>query len=101
MALIFKVGEHSDFSPVPKGFPKCGDYLSSIDDGLKEKNEIDFHHGFPAITYNVTVDNDKNDDSFVFFTHWWQMGNSSYVTSDAVKFSSSFIVPIILLTVFL
>ncbi|CAB0032833.1 unnamed protein product [Trichogramma brassicae] len=28
MALLFKVGEHSDFPPVPKNFPKCG-WLSS------------------------------------------------------------------------
>ncbi|XP_014238681.2 laccase-like [Trichogramma pretiosum] len=26
MALVFKVGEHSDFPPVPRGFPKCGSY---------------------------------------------------------------------------
>ncbi|KAJ8683445.1 hypothetical protein QAD02_019237 [Eretmocerus hayati] len=26
MALVFKVGEHEDFTPVPQGFPTCGDY---------------------------------------------------------------------------
>ncbi|KAJ8670519.1 hypothetical protein QAD02_001778 [Eretmocerus hayati] len=28
MALIFKIGEHSDFPPVPENFPKCGNYES-------------------------------------------------------------------------
>ncbi|KAJ8670518.1 hypothetical protein QAD02_001777 [Eretmocerus hayati] len=28
MALVFKVGEHEDFAPVPKDFPTCGDYGS-------------------------------------------------------------------------
>lgn len=27
MALVFKVGEHEDMKPVPKGFPQCGDYM--------------------------------------------------------------------------
>lgn len=26
MALVFKVGEHRDMRPVPKGFPQCGDF---------------------------------------------------------------------------
>ncbi|KAJ8669572.1 hypothetical protein QAD02_000831 [Eretmocerus hayati] len=26
MALVFKVGEHEDFHPVPLDFPRCGDY---------------------------------------------------------------------------
>ncbi|XP_071451368.1 uncharacterized protein [Hetaerina americana] len=29
MALIFKVGEHSDFVPVPPNFPKCGNWEPS------------------------------------------------------------------------
>ena len=27
MALIFKVGEHKDFPPVPKNFPRCESYM--------------------------------------------------------------------------
>ncbi|XP_016844683.1 laccase-2-like [Nasonia vitripennis] len=30
MALIFKVGEHADFAPEPKDFPKCGDYAPLV-----------------------------------------------------------------------
>ncbi|XP_043270972.1 laccase-1-like [Venturia canescens] len=26
MGLVFKVGEHEDFEPVPRGFPQCGDW---------------------------------------------------------------------------
>lgn len=101
MALIFKVGEHTDFSPVPKGFPKCGNYLSNLVDYEKDENEIDFHQGLPAVTYNVTVESENNDDSFVFFNHWWPIHNNSYVSSDAVRFSSCFLLPFILSIVLL
>lgn len=29
MALVFKVGEHSDMLPVPENFPKCGNWMSN------------------------------------------------------------------------
>ncbi|XP_012286272.1 laccase-4 isoform X2 [Orussus abietinus] len=29
MALIFKIGEHEEFPPVPRDFPKCGNWLPS------------------------------------------------------------------------
>ncbi|XP_014230420.1 laccase-1-like [Trichogramma pretiosum] len=29
MALVFKIGEHEDFAPVPVNFPRCGDYRSN------------------------------------------------------------------------
>lgn len=32
MGLVFKVGEHSDFPPVPKNFPTCGDWLPPIEE---------------------------------------------------------------------
>ena len=32
MALVFKIGEHSDFPPVPKNFPTCGDWLTPIEE---------------------------------------------------------------------
>lgn len=28
MHLILKIGEHKDFPPVPRAFPKCGHYNS-------------------------------------------------------------------------
>ncbi|XP_029167358.1 laccase-1-like isoform X1 [Nylanderia fulva] len=31
MALIFKVGEHEDMPPVPRNFPKCGDWKMTDD----------------------------------------------------------------------
>lgn len=30
MGLIFKVGEHKDFPPVPKNFPKCGSWVPDV-----------------------------------------------------------------------
>lgn len=38
MALVFKVGEHKDMAPVPKGFPKCNNYFNPEDH--PEENEI-------------------------------------------------------------
>lgn len=29
MALVFKVGEHEEFPPVPKDFPRCESYMPS------------------------------------------------------------------------
>lgn len=29
MALVFKVGDHSQMPPVPEDFPKCGNYIPS------------------------------------------------------------------------
>lgn len=87
MALIFKVGEHEDFSSVPAGFPQCGDYLSD----LESENEIDFHHGDLADSYNVTVgESNSSESSFVsFVSHLWPRGNSSYAASDAVRYNLS------------
>lgn len=31
MSLVFKIGEHSDFLPVPTNYPKCGDWLPDHD----------------------------------------------------------------------
>ena len=36
MGLIFKIGEHSDFPPVPKGFPTCGNWIPPMDDDEEE-----------------------------------------------------------------
>lgn len=84
MALIFKVGEHSDFSPVPHNFPKCGDYFDSAAVGRnKTGREIDFKNG---ITYNVTVEQNKDEDNFISFSHWWPL-NSTFAASDAVRYN--------------
>lgn len=43
MALIFKVGQHEDFPPVPKDFPRCGSYTPSgppEDDNYSTISEI-------------------------------------------------------------
>ena len=29
MGVIFKIGEHEDYPPVPENFPTCGDWFSS------------------------------------------------------------------------
>lgn len=39
MGLIFKVGEHEDFPPIPENFPKCGSWLPPVED---DENDL-FH----------------------------------------------------------
>lgn len=82
MALVLKVGEHSDFEPVPKNFPKCGDYFSDIDNQHKPRAEIDFHHE-NSIDYNVTLGEVAKEDSFISFTHWWSSFNGTFASSSA------------------
>lgn len=40
MSLVFKIGEHSDFLPVPTNFPKCGDWLPNHD-AIDTQEEIE------------------------------------------------------------
>nr|BAJ06132.1 laccase 1 isoform G [Nephotettix cincticeps] len=95
MALIFKVGEHSDFTPIPKNFPKCGDYYSGDDNHHHSSTEIDFHHGQP-IDYNITVGEMSQDDSLISFTHWWHSFNGSFTTSSAERnYLSSLVILIV------
>lgn len=39
MAVVFKVGDHSDFPPVPSGFPKCNSYIP-LDEDVEQINNI-------------------------------------------------------------
>lgn len=49
MGLIFKVGEHHDFPPVPENFPKCGSWLPPADDDEGESIIV-----IQNLPYNVT-----------------------------------------------
>lgn len=53
MALVFKVGEHSEMPPVPREFPRCGSYMP--DDNLEHD----------------TTKKPDNDNKIVSITHWW------------------------------
>lgn len=57
MALVFKVGEHSDFPPVPKKFPQCGDY---IPDETSDSN-VNYYE-------NVNVKR-----PVISFSQWWPL----------------------------
>lgn len=69
MALVFKIGEHEDFAPVPPRFPRCGNYrydttetttISSINHKTKIKQEIENEvlvtnetmYSFPLLIFN-------------------------------------------------
>lgn len=36
MALLFKVGDHSQMVPVPKNFPKCSNYMPNVGDDITD-----------------------------------------------------------------
>ena len=57
MALVFKVGEHSDFPPVPSKFPQCGDYIpdETSDSNVNVKRPvISFSQWWPLDYFNGT-----------------------------------------------
>ncbi|XP_063393914.1 uncharacterized protein LOC134679036 [Cydia fagiglandana] len=66
MALVFKVGEHKDMPPVPRNFPRCGNYMPD--------NMIE-HDTTPK----------PNDDNHISITQWWPViymnGTASSATS--------------------
>lgn len=57
MALVFKVGEHSDFPPVPRKFPQCGDYIP--DDTTDSK----VHY----------YENENVKGPVISFSQWWPL----------------------------
>lgn len=60
MALVFKVGEHKDMSPVPKNFPTCGSYMpdNMLEHATTEKPKddiISISHWWPVVVINNTT----------------------------------------------
>ncbi|XP_069688622.1 uncharacterized protein [Periplaneta americana] len=54
MAVVFKVGDHSNFPPVPSGFPRCNSYIPPNEDVEQINNEMDnivdiSHHSLPQM----------------------------------------------------
>jgi hypothetical protein len=49
MGVIFKIGEHQDFPPIPDNFPTCGDWFPS------EKKTVDVNFTVPKdpIIYDI------------------------------------------------
>ncbi|KAK7867607.1 hypothetical protein R5R35_014805 [Gryllus longicercus] len=45
MALVFKIGEHSEFPPAPRGFPRCGDWTPDDDDDDDDDLDADVRAG--------------------------------------------------------
>lgn len=92
MALIFKVGEHSDFPSVPPEFPTCGNYYYPSQKRSGSTKEIDFSDGInhlPTFTYNITHQ-DNEIDSILSFSHWWPyVANKTHVSSSGVRYSNN------------
>ena len=51
MALVFKVGEHEEFPPVPKDFPRCESYMPSGPPEVMEASETS--------VYKLNTNNNK------------------------------------------
>uniref|UniRef100_A0A1B6BZ72 Laccase n=2 Tax=Clastoptera arizonana TaxID=38151 RepID=A0A1B6BZ72_9HEMI len=88
MALIFKIGEHSSFPPVPPEFPQCGNYYYPTEDGdhNKKTKEIDFNFDETysnSISYNIT--RPENEIYSLSFSHWWP-----YITNKTSAKSCGF-----------
>lgn len=64
MALVFKIGEHSDMAPVPRDFPTCGSYMP---DNMLE------HHSTEK----------PSDNQIISITHWWPVVVVNSTTSAA------------------
>lgn len=70
MALVFHVGEEKDLPPVPKNFPKCGNFYNQGYEETTTRKEEDVTIHVPDTgneqdiyvydTTNSTVQNDKN-----------------------------------------
>lgn len=73
MALVFKVGDHKDMTPIPHDFPRCGDYMPD--------NMLEHQTSKPAV----------NDNQIISINHWWPV---MYVntTSSATILKSSLVV---------
>lgn len=52
MALVFKVGDDNQMPPVPKDFPKCGDYIpSASNEDFSESTVWELNISLGAIPY--------------------------------------------------
>nr|CAD7446408.1 unnamed protein product [Timema bartmani] len=71
MALVFKVGEHSDFPPVPRGFPQCNNWLPTEED-LDVSDPTTPKTTTSTITYSEN-DEDNAIPNIISITHWWPL----------------------------
>ena len=60
MAVVFKVGDHKDFVPPPRNFPKCNSYMPPEEEFDGVHDDVDNEIGSPVIS----------------ITHWWPLRSS-------------------------
>ncbi|XP_014258517.2 laccase-1-like isoform X1 [Cimex lectularius] len=86
MGLVFKVGQHSEFPPVPRGFPKCGNYMPSEEmsnNPETSENEVIYEihaNEIPRFVKNTSFDNTQN-----IFTKWWRRNSSTLVKQSVLN----------------
>lgn len=63
MAVLFKIGEDSDFPPVPNNFPQCGNYKTN---DYENENEIPSYEIAQTnyVAYKVIMDTNPNPNEF-------------------------------------
>lgn len=76
MALVIKVGDHKDMTPVPRDFPSCGSYMP---DNMLEHDT----------TVKPTQVGDVND--YLSISHWWPVViiNTNSTSSSNTSSTSS------------
>ena len=112
MGLIFKVGEHTDFPPVPKNFPKCGSWVPDVIEEeankpilIPSQNEVIYLNGggnnasneilisYEDIERNGSEQQSTNSNSFfldnLIVPHRLVNGSGSLFHSDAQYTSGS------------
>lgn len=52
MALVFKVGEHEEFPPVPKNFPRCNSFMPLAPPEVVDGTEVNSTNSILSTTPN-------------------------------------------------
>ncbi|KAK9505006.1 hypothetical protein O3M35_009161 [Rhynocoris fuscipes] len=103
MAILFKVGSHTDFPPVPSGFPRCGNYMPALTNVKPssststtrtttripepKENEVNFGQTWE---YNTTDISSSNEDkpSVISVSYWWPLHKQR--TSFAISLKANY-----------
>lgn len=95
MALVFKVGDHADFPPVPKGFPRCGSYNPMGPPEATTTAAPTTTISYPTTTVDDTQDNEVEREK-VTITKWLPLIIRE-LTKERATSSSAVLTPQILL----
>jgi hypothetical protein len=85
MALIFKVGEHEEMPPVPRNFPKCGDWKSTDDQAEDLRTNTSIPISMTTEKIKSTDDDiGKIDQLLKYFEKFFKLQMTSSASSSSV-----------------